>query len=111
MRCMALGLALWLSFGSIAHADWADDISEIRRLVARGEHAAAEQFAGESLKRGPGGFLFAGTGTLQIQYWRGRLRLLLGNLPGAIEDADAIIKADSSFMPPDTGYVLISTEF
>lgn len=105
-RFLRLAIIMCLSFISMAHADWADDSLHIQALVRSGEYVAAEQFASESLKRGPGGFLFSGMGTLTIHYWRGRLRLLLGDTAGAIEDADTLITATSSLMPVDMGYAL-----
>lgn len=102
---LILALLAFCLAGSAA-ADWADDVSQVQRLVNRGQYAEAEQFASDSLKRGPGGFLFAETGTLTLHHWRGRLRLHLGNTAGAIEDAEALIKANSFLMPPDAGYDL-----
>ena len=93
-----------LSWASPARADWTDDVSTIRKYATRGNFLAAEEFATQSLSRGPGGFLFAGTGTLIIHHWRARLRLLGGDTQGAIADADKIIQADSSFLTPDAGY-------
>lgn len=102
---LVLALLAFCLAGSAA-ADWADDVGQVQQLVNRGQYAEAEQFASESLKRGPGGFLFAEAGTLTLHYWRGRLRLYLGNTAGAIEDADALIKSNTFLMPPDTGYDL-----
>lgn len=106
VRIALLLLALCLSFAPAARADWADDVEQIKKFAAAGDYIAAEQAASVSLKAGPSGLLFSGTGTLIIHHWRGRLRLLLGETGGAIEDADAIINADSSFFPPDAGYDL-----
>jgi membrane-associated protease RseP (regulator of RpoE activity) len=105
-RLIALALVLGLSFASAARADWADDSAQIQQLVQSGEYVAAERFASESLKRGPGTILFAGTGTSTIRYWRARLRLLLGNTDGAIEDAEALIKSKSFLIPGDMGYAV-----
>lgn len=106
LKILAAALVSLLLFASAAHADWADDVGQIKRLAQAGDYAAADRFATESLERGPGGLLFSGTGTLIIRHWRGRSRLLLGNTAGAIEDADAIIKENSTFFPPDAGYAL-----
>ncbi|MDP1654511.1 MAG: PDZ domain-containing protein [Hylemonella sp.] len=102
---LVLALLAFCLAGNAA-ADWADDVGQVQQLVNRGQYAEAEQFASESLKRGPGGFLFAETGTLTLHYWRGRLRLHLGDTAGAIEDAEALIKANTFLMPPDAGYDL-----
>ncbi len=89
-----------------ARADWIQDVNEITRLMQAGDYAGAEQFSTACLASGPRGILFSGTGTLMIHHWRGRARLLLGNFAGATEDAEAIIRADSSFLYPDAGYAL-----
>ncbi len=102
---LVLALLAFCLAGSAA-ADWADDVGQVQRLVNRGQYAEAEQFASDSLKRGPGSVLFAELGTLTLHYWRGRVRLHLGNTAGVIEDAEALIKANSYLMPPDVGYNL-----
>lgn len=98
-----LGLA---GLSSTAQADWVDDVNQITRLMQAGDYAGAEKFSSASLAGGPRGLLFSGTGTLVIHHWRGRARLLLGDIAGATEDAEAIIRADSSFFYPDAGYAL-----
>lgn len=103
-RSLGTTALVGLSWAPPARADWADDVTTIRKFAARGNFLAAEEFATQSLNRGPGGFLFAGTGTLIIHHWRARLRLLGGDTQGAIADSDKIIQADSSFMSPDAGY-------
>ncbi|MDX9843907.1 MAG: hypothetical protein RBT42_09140 [Aquabacterium sp.] len=109
-RCLKQGIGtaalIGLSWATPACADWADDVTTITKYATRGNFLAAEEFATQSLNRGPGGLLFAGTGTLIIHHWRGRLRLLGGDTQGAIADADKIIQADSSFLSPDAGYAL-----
>ncbi|MDO8960121.1 MAG: tetratricopeptide repeat protein [Rhodocyclaceae bacterium] len=89
-----------------ARADWIKDVNEITRLMQAGDYAGAEKFSSASLASGPSGLLFSGTGTLVIHHWRGRARLLLGDFAGVAEDAEAIIRADSSFFPPEAGYAL-----
>jgi hypothetical protein len=103
-RSLAGALLMGLFWAQPARADWTDDVAAITRQASQGNYLAAEEVASQSLKNGPGGFLFAGTGTLVIQHWRARLRLLGGDTQGATADADAIIQADSTFFPPDTGY-------
>jgi len=99
-------LLCWIGLMPQAHADWTSDVDEIDRLVRAEDYAMAEKFSSSSLDKGPGGFLFSGTGTLIIHHWRGRIRLLLGDSAGAIADGDAIISANSSFVYPDSGYAL-----
>lgn len=103
-RSLAGALLMGLAWAQPARADWTDDVAAITRQASQGNYLAAEEVASRSLKNGPGGFLFVGTGTLVIQHWRARLRLLGGDTQGATADADAIIQADSTFFPPDTGY-------
>ena len=101
MKIVTAVFASLLAAGT-AQADWADDHAKVNRLAAAGDYVGAERVATESLVKGPSG-LFSGTGTLAIRDSRGRVRLLLGDTAGAIEDADAIIAADSMLMPPDVG--------
>lgn len=103
MLAVLLGL---IALPPEARADWIQDVNEITRLMQAGDYAGAEQFSTACLASGPRGILFSGTGTLMIHHWRGRARLLLGNFAGATEDAEAIIRADSSFLYPDAGYAL-----
>lgn len=101
-----VALLCWTGLTPQAHADWTSDVDEIDRLVRAEDYAMAEKFSSSSLDKGPGGFLFSGTGALIIHHWRGRIRLLLGDTAGAIADGDAIISAKSSFVYPESGYAL-----
>lgn len=107
-RCLAGTMLISLSWAQPALADWADDTMAIAKLASQGNFIAAEKVATQSLNKGPGGLLFAGTGTLIIYHWRARLRLLGGDTQGAIADAEKVIQANSSFFPPDAGYVVRS---
>lgn len=100
LACLAL-----LCLLPTARADWSDDVAAIARLMYAGDYGTAEKLCNESLARGPSG-LFSNTGTLVIHHWRGRARLVQGNVPGAIEDADFIIRAEGTMFPPDSGYAL-----
>lgn len=89
-----------------ARADWADDVQQINSLTQQGKYQMAQQFASESLARGPGGLLFSGTGTLMIHHQRGSIRLILGDAAGAIEDGDVIIRENGDYLTADAGYAL-----
>lgn len=105
-RCFGGVLLVGLSWSPPARADWTDDVGAIAKLATQGNFLGAEKVATQSLAKGPGGLLFAGTGTLIIHLWRARLRLLGGDTVGAITDADKVIQADSTMLPPDAGYAV-----
>lgn len=88
-----------------AHANWTDDVNIIARLMNAGDYGAAEKYCTESLTRGPSGW-FSDTGTVIIHHWRGRARLIQGNIDGAIDDADIIIRTKNNLFPLDAGYTL-----
>jgi tetratricopeptide (TPR) repeat protein len=88
-----------------AQGDTGDDLTRVAALMRAENYSTAERVASESLAKGPRGFL-SGIMTLSIKHWRAQARLLLGDVAGSIEDAEAIIAADSSLMRPDAGYSL-----
>jgi tetratricopeptide (TPR) repeat protein len=102
---LALCLCLF-SFLPQARADTVDDYNQVIKLLDKGDYGAAEKLASESIKRGPTGLLFSGTIFISTHFSRGVARLMLGNVSGAIEDADVIIKEDSSFIGSAHGYRL-----
>lgn len=104
-RYLSIFLALVVLQTTNAHADWTDDVTAIRRLMRASDYAGAEAYCTQSLTHGPSG-LFSGTGTLVIHHWRGRARLIQGNVAGAIEDGDIIVRTEGTMYPPDPGYTL-----
>ena len=99
-------VAALLCMAQPVHADWADDVNQINSLTQQGKYPEAQHFASESLARGPGGLLFAGTGALIIRHQRASIRLLLGDIAGAIEDADVIVRANSDLLTAEAGYAI-----
>jgi tetratricopeptide (TPR) repeat protein len=105
LRLVVLFLAL-LSFSTAAQSASADDVDSANRLFYAGRYAEAEQAYTRILDSGISEFIVSDVLTDSVHLSRGMVRAVLGNLDGAMQDAEAGIHPRSSMTPDEGGYEL-----